>query len=429
VSRIRWKLLASMLTVVVITLGASAIFTRYVVHEEMRRMVVQQARPTIADADVRAIEEHLRVHGARDITPLLDSVARKGRFILIVANARRDVLATSHGPSHVVFDDSGRLTIESQRGRTTVRALMTVPPIAVGEASLYIVPELQQPRTPGMLDRWLLATFAAASLVAVVMALLLSRRMTSPLERLTTAVQEMARGELPAHVAVRGNDEIARLARSFNAMADAVAMQGELRRRMVGDVAHELRTPLTNLRCEIEALQDGLAPPDSSRLASLHEEVVHLSRIVEDLQDLAVSDAGGLQLHRELFDLSAAVRATGCEPVMVDADPVRINQVVRNLVDNATRYGDRVEVEVRRDGRFAQLTVSDNGPGIPEAELDRVFERFYRADPSRTRRSGGAGLGLAIVKRLVELHGGDVRAENIPDGGARFTVRLPLAPS
>src|SRR6185295_15072206 len=137
----------------------------------------------------------------------------------------------------------------------------------------------------------------------------ISRRITRPIEQLTAAVHELARGRTPSPVPVTGRDEIARLAASFNAMADAVTAQQELRRRMVGDVAHELRTPLTNLRCELEAIQDGLAAPDPARVASIHEEVLHLQRLVEDLQDLAVADAGALRLERERIDLGAAVAA------------------------------------------------------------------------------------------------------------------------
>ena len=296
-------------------------------------------------------------------------------------------------------------------------------------------------RPAAAIDRRVLLTFGAAALVAIAATLLLSKRITAPLERLTAAVEEMARGRQPAHVAVSGSDEIAQLARAFNTMADAIARQESLRRRMVSDVAHELRTPLTNLRCEIETLQDGLARADSSRLASLHEEVLHLGRLADDLQDLAVSEAGALQMERQRIDLAASVaraadafrrdhveiRIVSDGPVVVDGDPTRISQIVRNLLDNAVRYATRIDIDVRCNAGDALLTVADNGPGIPPADIEAIFERFYRVDPSRQRNSGGAGLGLAIVRRLVELHGGRVWAENVPDGGARFRVRLPLA--
>jgi len=444
VTQIRWKLLASMLAVVVITLGASALFTSRAVHEEVRRMVVE-AKPVVSSSDEKALEQHLIAHGADGIGPLLDAIGKRSQCRLILADSKLRILAVSSNAAkeRITIDERDRVIIESQRGPAVVRAVMTLTPIPIRDALLYMFPIVQQPHglAPiSMLERRLLATFAAAAFAAILMTWILSRRMTSPLERLTAAVQEMARGKSPAHVPVKGKDEIARLAESFNAMADAIATQDELRRRLVSDVAHELRTPLTNLRCEIEAMQDGLTRPDSPRLASLHDEVLHLGRIVDDLQDLAVSDAGGLQLQHERFDLApmltrlgesfrrdgVTIDVTANDSAVIDADPVRVSQVVRNLLDNAVLYGDRIAVTLCNEGHFVRLTVSDNGPGIPPGELEHIFERFYRVDPSRTRGSGGAGLGLAIVRRLVELHGGEVFAENIPDGGARFTVRLPL---
>jgi two-component system sensor histidine kinase BaeS len=209
---------------------------------------------------------------------------------------------------------------------------------------------------------------------------------------------------------------------------------------MVGDVAHELRTPLTNLRCELEAIQDGLATPDRPRIASIHEEVLHLQRLVEDLQDLAVAEAGALKLHLERIDLGAAVaRIVGagadlaCDGgLMVDADVTRLRQVVHNVLANAVRHspqGERVRVQVARDGRDAKVSVIDRGPGIAADDLGRIFERFYRVDDARGRAQGGAGLGLAIVRRLVELHAGRVWADSVEGEGTTITFTIPLAAS
>ena len=293
------------------------------------------------------------------------------------------------------------------------------------------------------LDSRLAAAFAVATAVAIFLTVLLSRRITSPLERLTAAIEGLARGESPARMTVSGRDEIAQLARAFNDMSDALRAQEELQRRMVSDVAHELRTPLTNLRCELEAIQDGLAPPDPARIVSLHEEILHLGRLVDDLQVLALADAGGLSLQREAVDLAAlarriaepyrsqaiAVDVAAGDPVVLHADPVRLGQVVQNLLTNAARHtpaGGRIRVAVGIAGSEARLTVSDSGPGIPPDELERIFERFYRLDAARHHDGGGAGLGLAIVRRLVELHGGRVWATSETGAGATFEVALPL---
>jgi two-component system sensor histidine kinase BaeS len=289
-------------------------------------------------------------------------------------------------------------------------------------------------------DRRLVAIFAIAGLVALLLTAIVSRHITRPIEKLTAAVQDVSRGVAPAHVAVTGRDEIARRAASYNALIAGVAAQAELRRRLVGDVAPALRTPLTNLRYELEAVQDGLAVPDPARVASFHEEVLHLQRLVEDLQDLAVADAGALRLERERIDLGAAiagmlggqaeVSATG--GIVVDADPTRLRQIVGNLVANAVRHtppGERVRVHVARTGDEATVSVLDRGPGIPAGERERIFERFYRLDEARGRDRGGAGLGLPIARRLVELHGGRIWVDTTADEGATFTFTLPLASS
>jgi two-component system sensor histidine kinase BaeS len=290
-------------------------------------------------------------------------------------------------------------------------------------------------------DRRLIALFTIATLAALLLTALLSRRITRPIEQLTEAVQEMERGGTPVPVRVVGRDEIARLATAFNAMTAAVATQEALRRRMTSDVAHELRTPLTNLRCELEAAQDGLVPADAGWIGSLHEEVLHLQRLVEDLQELAVADAGALRLACEPIDLGAAiVRIVGAQAevtvvdhgLVVEADVTRLRQIVQNLLANAASHapsGGRVAVRVARAGDAATVAIHDDGPGIPTADLERIFERFYRVDEARSRDRGGTGLGLAIVRHLVELHGGRVRADSAPGEGATLTFTIPIASS
>lgn len=308
--------------------------------------------------------------------------------------------------------------------------LLQAPPARVDGGFEYVLPEKEPMIEIAALDRRLILTFASATLVAILLTLLLSRRITQPIERLTKAVDDMARGARPEHVEVAGRDEIARLAHSFNAMSDSITQQQELRRRMVGDVAHELRTPLTNLRCELEAVQDGLSAPN---IPSLHEEVLHLGRLVDDLQELAVADAGALPLHREPIDLGLTISRVvetfrapitiNAEQVMVNADPMRVGQIVRNLLSNAVQHSTgEISVSVTHDGSLARVAVANDGPRIPEAELANIFERFYRVDASRA--GGGAGLGLAIVRRLVELHGGRVWAENSAMGVV-FVFTLP----
>jgi two-component system sensor histidine kinase BaeS len=258
----------------------------------------------------------------------------------------------------------------------------------------------------------------------------------------------MATGQLSTRVEIQGRDEVATLARSFNDMAQALADAEEQRRRMVDDIAHELRTPLTNIRGYLEAGQDGVLPRDDGWNASLLEEATLLQHVVDDLQTLAQADAGRLTVHVDTDDLAgtvdlaiqamtgyAASRGVRIERTGSAAtaphDRIRLRQVVGNLLANAIRYAPPasvVTVDVE-GGDPAALTVRDRGPGIAPEHLPHVFERFYRADPSRTRDTGGSGLGLAIVEQLVHAHGGTVTAFNAPDGGAVFRVGLPAPPS
>ncbi|WP_065477338.1 cell wall metabolism sensor histidine kinase WalK [Streptomyces sp. PTY087I2] len=282
-------------------------------------------------------------------------------------------------------------------------------------------------------------------------------RLVRPLHALTGAAQRMRDGEQPASVPVSGDDEVGRLAAAFNDMSAHRARLEEQRKAMVSDVAHELRTPLSNIRGWLEAAQDGLADPDPAFVSSLLEEAVLLQHIIDDLQDLAAADAGVLRLHPEPVEagellgqvaaahqaraenagVTLAVTATTPGPAL-SADPVRLRQAVGNLVSNAVRHtpeGGRVTLRAyvtgpdvpEEGGGTVVIEVTDTGSGIPAADLPHVFDRFWRAEKSRSRRTGGSGLGLAIVRKLVEAHGGTVGATSTEGEGSTFTLRLPGA--
>ncbi len=310
-------------------------------------------------------------------------------------------------------------------------------------------------------NRSLIWSVVAAGIAAVLLTLALSRRILGPVEALTAAARVLGQGDLNQRVRVSSNDEIGELGRAFNAMADGLARQEQLRRGMVTDVAHELRTPLTNIRGYLEALRDGVAQPSPALLDSLHEEALLLNRLVDDLQDLALAEAGQLRLDlrpialadlvtQAVNALRSAADAKGLRITTelphnlppVEADPERIGQVLRNLISNAlihTPHGGsiRVEAEYIADCPTAQLTIDDqqpaimvcvrdSGSGIAPEHLPNIFERFYRADRARSRATGGAGLGLAIVKQLVAAHGGRVWAQSELGAGAQFTFTLPV---
>jgi signal transduction histidine kinase len=242
-------------------------------------------------------------------------------------------------------------------------------------------------------------------------------------------------------------DEVAHLARTLNTMLDRIEQGVEEQRRLVADASHELRTPLAAMRAEIDVSLrvDELSPDARAGLSSAREEVDRLSRTVDDLLTLAGADDANLRLRPRRVDLAALAEqvaeglaslaeARGVtlenrgDPVIVQVDPERFAQAVRNVVENAIHFsppGGAVVVAVSATGELARLTVDDDGPGVPAELRERIFDRFFRADPSRTRRTGGSGLGLAITRELVAAHGGTVRALERPTG-SRFAIELPL---
>ncbi|MEU5939681.1 ATP-binding protein [Micromonospora sp. NPDC047548] len=293
----------------------------------------------------------------------------------------------------------------------------------------------------------LLAAAAGVAAVAVIGTVLLSRRVLRPIDTLTAAAQRLGRGDLTGRVPVRGNDELAELARSFNRMADSLQRGEERQRRLVADVAHELRTPLANLRGYLEALSDGVITPDQDLFASLHEEAVLQQRIVDDLQDLALAEAGNLAYHRVTVDLAELLETSrtahharaesagvslrvAAEPVAVHADPDRLRQVVGNLVTNALRAtaaGGSVRLVASRTDTQAIVRVVDTGSGIAADALPHVFDRFWRADAARGRRTGGSGLGLAIARQIVTDHQGTITVASEVGAWTAFTITLPRA--
>ncbi|MCE7006798.1 ATP-binding protein [Kibdelosporangium philippinense] len=294
-------------------------------------------------------------------------------------------------------------------------------------------------------SRWRIIGVAALVLLVTVLASVFAgARLVRPLRALTGAARRMKEGDDTARVKVSGSDEIAELATAFNEMADSRERLESQRKAMVSDIAHELRTPLSNIRGWLEAAQDGVTQPDQALVSSLMEEALLLQHIVDDLQDLAIADAGRLRLHKEHVHLAELLgqvvaanqpRANGVHLSLavhgdpeLDADPVRLRQAVGNLVTNALRHtapGGSVTVNGRVESGWVVIDVVDTGTGISAEDLPKVFDRFWRAEKSRNRQSGGSGLGLAIVRQLAEAHGGTATAASELGRGSTFRLRIP----
>jgi signal transduction histidine kinase len=286
-------------------------------------------------------------------------------------------------------------------------------------------------------------------ILTLIIGLLLMRRMINPLSEVIAASQAVSQGDFSARVPVQAqNDDLSALSDHFNHMADELERSDHQRRNMLADIAHELRTPLTILRGRLEGILDGVYPPDEAHIAPALEETYLLERLVEDLRLVSLAEANQLRFELKsvrledlaqtilgLFSAQASERnvqlnldaEADLPEVMVD--PQRFQQVVGNLIDNALVYtpeGSSVEIAIHRKENTVELSVSDGGPGIPEDEIEHVFDRFWRGEKSRARSTGGSGLGLSIARQLVEAQGGKITARNRSPHGFEVIITLPI---
>ena len=296
---------------------------------------------------------------------------------------------------------------------------------------------------------WVIAL--GVSLLAALLAFPLSKRLTRPVAAFQRTMRRLAAGDYAARVRVQGRDELGRLGRDLNALAQALAQTEEARRQWVADISHELRTPLSLLRAEMEAMQDGVRPLDQTALRSLHADALRLGRLIDDLYELSMTDLGALSYRKAPVDLyellaaeldafrerfaSAGLRlrlepAATADDWTLDGDAQRLSQLFRNLLRNSLAYtdaGGELRVSLERRGRHLQIDFDDTAPGVPETALPHLFERLYRVEASRSRATGGAGLGLAIAHNIVAAHGGEIHATASPLGGLRLRIGLPMA--
>ncbi len=296
-------------------------------------------------------------------------------------------------------------------------------------------------------QRTLLIAGLAAVLVALLAGVFISGRLTAPLQKLKGAAAAVAAGQFDRRVTETSTDEIGDLARAFNSMAADLEQAETVRRNMLADVAHELRTPLTVIQGNLQAILEGVYPLDREQVETIYDESRLLTRLVEDLHDLAQAEAGQLRLDRAPLDANRVAQATvakfaaaagaagvalrletapGAQVVNGDAD--RLAQLLGNLIGNALRYtpaGGQILVTISSLPGRAVIEVSDTGSGISAEDLAHVFDRFYRGEKSRSRRGGGAGLGLAIARQIATAHGGELTVRSSPGQGSCFTLSLP----
>ena len=434
-----WKLLLGYLLVVAVSITTFAVLANRSTERELRLAMGRNPEGTLVAAEQLAA--YFRGRGSWEGVDRLYAAGQHmggmmGRGVGVPA----------------VVDLQGMPLLGDVVGPQDVRG--ATPILVDGTIVGYVLP----PAAGAVLqaERDLVARVNRAILLAALLSLgaaligasLLTAGMLKPVQELTSAARALAGGDLTRRVTVRTRDEVGALSEAFNHMGDSLQQAETLRRDMTADIAHELRNPLSVMQARVEAVIDGVYPPTPENLEPVLEQTRLLSRLVEDLRTLALADAGQLPLEQTEISLSGLVERTAsgyaaqaeasgvdlrlhlAPDVRVNADPGRIEQVVGNLLANAVRHAPRgtpvdVSLEVG-DGR-ARLEITDRGEGIPAEALPYVFERFYRADRSRSRDMGGTGLGLAISRQIVQAHEGTITAANRPEGGAAFIVELPLA--
>ncbi|NJO17199.1 MAG: HAMP domain-containing protein [Thioploca sp.] len=287
---------------------------------------------------------------------------------------------------------------------------------------------------------------ALAVVVSVLVSWLLARQLLNPIRHIATGARALGSGHYQTRLPVKSADELGQLASDFNHLAHTLERNEQARRQWIADISHELRTPLAVLRGEIEAMQDGIHAMTLENLKSLHSETLSLGKLVDDLYELALSDLGALDYRKEVVDIADVLDSvvTAFQPrfaaknillinqvqewVTIFADTRRLTQLFTNLLENSLRYTDppgRLEISIAITANHVLLDFKDSAPAVPDDSLDKLFERLYRVDKSRSRTLGGAGLGLAICRNIVEAHEGQISAQHSPLGGVWVQVKLP----
>ncbi len=448
---LQFRLVLGFALVLALALGSVSAYVGYAADREVEQFERDQEEVRAARMRLLVAQHYLARRGWVDIQRVIEQAgALYGRRI-VVSDREGNVVADSQIGIRPPHRKPSKLTrtfpirFPEQGGAREVGTLAIAP-----RDTPIDVPETQTSAIVSALDRSLLWTGIVAGVAGIMLVSVMSRQVLAPVRVLGATARRLGQGDLSQRVSSAGRDEIGELGRTFNAMAGGLEAAEGQRKNLMADVAHELRTPLSNIQGYLEAVKDGLLQADDTTVDTIHGEVRHLGHLVEDLRLLALAEAGALRLQREPCSLKDVLTRTvepflpraeaqgvsislGVTPQLpsVELDPERIGQVIANLLENAlmhTPRDGRVHVTAETAGpNGVRVSVSDSGEGIPSEELPLLFERFYRVDPSRTRATGGAGLGLTIAKRLVEAHGGTIRAESTPGQGSRFTFELPLS--
>ena len=460
ISSLQFRLVMGFALTIALTFAAAGISISLAIGTQVERFESDQAMAQAGRVSEfisnYSVEDRDRAGGGDDLQSIVQQAADISGLRITTFDSQGNVVADSNPP--YISSMSNSVINEDQFEESEAVPLLAggdlVGSLAVS-SDFATDPEAQQLASIGPeassisrhVNLYLLWAGLGAAVLGTVLVWLFARRTLAPVQRLGATARRLGRGDLSQRAEVVGPTEIRHLARSFNAMASELEDAERRRHSLTADIAHELRTPTSNIQGYMEAIRDGVFQPTPETIDTIHEQALLLSRLVEDLRLLAQADAGELPLQRtqasvaELLQSALeAIRArAGAKGVALDLeaapslppldlDAARIAQAVGNLLDNAVTHtpeGGRVTVSARASTGAVEVTVADTGAGIAPEDLPRVFDRFYRTDPSRSRDTGGTGLGLTIARRLVEAHGGTIEAQSVAGEGSQFVIRLP----
>jgi len=426
-----------------IALGSTFFFIGLATRGEIQRFQERGHQIHAARIEYILSRHYREQQGWGDIQPVIEQMESLRGQRIILTDILGRVIADSQGKllgERYQANLPGKNVVFPERGDTVGTVYINLP----SPADLTSPQRLIKP-----LSYFLLWGSVVAISIALLITFFLSRRILSPVLALTRAARHLGQGDFSQRVIIKDKSEVGELAGAFNAMAENLERNEQLQRNMIADIAHELRTPLSNLKGYLEAVRENVIKPDEKIIRSLDEEASLLSRLVSDLQELSLAEAGELKMNLQQQDITELINQTmftlqtqaeekGIALTSnihdslsaVNIDSQRISQVLRNLLENAlahTTKGDIIVISAKEANKWIEVSILDNGEGIPSEDLPNIFERFYRVDKSRTRATGNSGLGLTIARRLVEAHGGKINAQSKPGEGSRFYFTIPVA--
>lgn len=456
----RKKLFISTIIIALITVTLSILAVEFVFHQQFSNYLTTTNEQTIEQLPSRLSALFLSkgTWDTASLEEISNSLPAGTTVTLTDPNGR--LIATLNDPMESMMQGQGSAGMMGMMGTglssnmnwKTKTLIISGPKGAIATA-LVRYPSTAQILNPqdvlfqSSVFRSLLAAGGLALLLGMVLSYFTSRRLAAPLLSLTRAAERIGNGHLEERVSIRSRDEVGQLAKAFNVMADSLKRQETLRKQFTADIVHELRTPLTSIKSFIEAFQDNVLPASPENLSSIHEEIDRLVDLASDLKDLNVAEMGALTPILEPVDLNHLLDKVvnslypliqekqltlnwnpSSEPITIAGDGRLLTRLFYNLIHNAYRYSDvsgKVTVMLTSTPDSAIIAIKNTGPGIPEKDLPFIFERFYRADKSRTRETGGTGIGLALVQQITNIHKGTISVQSKVGQETEFVVQLP----